>query len=404
MIISWYTHYLLAASILFDYEAAVVYGVRGGTSGDVARPTNNNNNKPRQNNNAIAVLQHLKGGASTKRRKRKWSEVYEQPTWMQIPPPPLVPRATAPRGEAVLAPPRQPQQPAVVINHKSTAPSFSIVDISVAAVYFCCAFAITLPIILTPMIAESYQLSSPALTSFCATVASVGLLGGGVGKVVNGIVCQRMGGVATASMYALGLGLSSFALSCSTSLHSAQWMVAATEFCSSAIWVACSLILSNHYSKKPLLFARGVTYLSLASTGGQLFAKTVGSALLQFTDWRRLAQIGGLVGVLGSLVMRFVVAQQMYMEEPKHHLFGRSVSSSSASLSGVMNKVKDVLSSRLFWMVGLAHVSGYLARTCDRMMGPFLKDVTALPRTYTYRMVEPRRLQYRTSVMVKRLH
>jgi hypothetical protein len=183
-------------------------------------------------------------------------------------------------------------------------------------------------------------------------------------------------------------------LSCSTSLHSAQWMVAATEFCSSAIWVACSLILSNHYSKKPLLFARGVTYLSLASTGGQLFAKTVGSALLQFTDWRRLAQIGGLVGVLGSLVMRFVVAQQMYMEEPKHHLFGRSVSSSSASLSGVMVKVKDVLSNRLLGMVGLAHVSGYSARTCDRMMGPFLKDVTALPRTCIHRMVEPRRLPY----------
>jgi hypothetical protein len=45
-----------------------------------------------------------------------------------------------------------------------------------------------------------------------------------------------------------------------------------------------------------LLFARGITYLSLASTtSGQLLAKTIGSVLLlQVMDWRKVARVGAL--------------------------------------------------------------------------------------------------------------
>jgi hypothetical protein len=119
-----------------------------------------------------------------------------------------------------------------------------------ALVFSCNIFAITLPVIFTPMIAEVYQLLLRALTSFCATIASVGIMGGGFGKLINGMVCQRLVGATTASHYLFGVGSCSLLLSLSTSFSSVKWMVAGMEFFSrSAIWVVCSLILSNHYAK-----------------------------------------------------------------------------------------------------------------------------------------------------------
>jgi hypothetical protein len=247
------------------------------------------------------------------------------------------------------------------------------VDAIVSLVYFCNVFAITLPVILTPMVATAYDLPPSHLTAFCGAVASVGIMGGGLGKIVNGIVCQRLGGVPTASYYLLGAGLCSLLLSLSTSIGSVKWLVAGMEFFSSAMWVACSLILSNHYAKEPLSFARGITYLSLSSTIAQLLAKTLGSALLQVMDWRAVARIGAMLTLFGSLVTRFVLAKEVAEPRPKlRWLF-------HPTATNAMDQIKAVLGNPLFWAVGLGHIPGFLARTCDRMLGPFLADVTSFP-------------------------
>lgn len=249
------------------------------------------------------------------------------------------------------------------------------IDASVALVFFCNAFAITLPVILTPMIAQSYGLSSNQMTSFCAAVASVGIMGGGMGKLINGMVCQNIGGVRAASSYLLGLGVCSLLLSVSTSLGSVRWLVAGMEFFSSAMWVACSMILSQHYSKSPISFARSITLLSLASTGGQLVAKLLGSVLMQFMNWRTLAQIGSGLTLCGALVVRSIVAGQVSHPQPSNN----SPMPWSRPPQSLVDRLKSVVGSRLFWAVGFAHMSGYLARTCDRMFGPFLSQMTALP-------------------------
>lgn len=268
-----------------------------------------------------------------------------------------------------------PQPPPLVKSSaKTTTSAIEKVDVIVALIYFCNAFAITLPVILTPMAAKTYLLSPSQLTSFCGVVASVGIMGGGFGKVVNGIVCQRLGGVRTASYYLLGAGLCSLLLSMSTSIDSVKWLVAGMEFFSSAMWVACSLVLSNHYAKEPISFARGITYLSLASTTAQLLAKTVGSAMLQVMDWRAVAQIGAMMTILGSLVTRFVLAKEVV--EPRSRLQWIFRPSEETN---VLDQIKSVLGNPLFWAVGLGHVPGFIARTCDRMLGPFLADVTSLP-------------------------
>jgi hypothetical protein len=79
----------------------------------------------------------------------------------------------------------------------------------------------------------------------------------------------------------------------STASRSVGYIIVDVELFASAIWVACSLVLSNHCQSKPIVFLRGVAYLSVtSSTGGQLLAKTAGSALLLILDWQSVARFG----------------------------------------------------------------------------------------------------------------
>jgi MFS family permease len=267
------------------------------------------------------------------------------------------------------------------------------VDLLVSFAYFCTAFAITLPIILVPAIAyQEYQLSARALTTFCSTVASVAMIGAGSGKIINGIVCQKIGGVATASIYAAGMSICSLALSFSRSLDSVRWIVAGMEFFSSAMWVAFSVIFSNHYKKEPMKIARGVSYLSLASASGQLIAKIFGSALLQFTGWRNIAKLGALVSFLGSMIVRFGLAETDKLAEANNLAETNDLAETNnlaetndLSLDtekkdeGMVSKIRSVLSSKVFWMVGFAHLAGHIAKSSDRILGAFLIEITALP-------------------------
>jgi hypothetical protein len=250
--------------------------------------------------------------------------------------------------------------------------SLSKVDFVVPIIYLCCAFVNTLPVILIPAIVhQDHHLSKMAMTSFCGTIASVAMIGGGIGKFINGIVCQRMGGVATASNYMAGLSLCTLILSFSKSLSSVKWILAGSEFFFSAMWVASSLILSIQHSKEPIKFARGVTYLSLASITGQLLAKTLGSALLQFTDWRQVAKASAFVTLLGSFLVRFSLSDLSEMPPSSKNLQHQDEST--------LDKIKSILGSKIFWVVGLSHVAGFTGKTCDRILGPFLQHITEFP-------------------------
>ena len=291
---------LVANQATHAYGAAYLHGLRGGASPSKKAQLN----ITRHNNNngfgygARSMVHHMERGGGrptrTMRRKDRTKRNYSNPRFTPLSPPsstdtevlrkwrveeladptydgsdaegemsisrPYLIRTDS--GVAVLSSPR----PSLAIESQVTTRRTSSrkmaipkVDALLAMAYFCNAFAVTLPVILTPIIgSQLFQLSSSSqLTSFCAAVASVAIAGGGVGKLINGIVCQNMGGIATASNYLMGLGVSCFALSLAstTSIIPVPYMVAGMEFFSSALWVASSLILSNHYSKQPLLFA-----------------------------------------------------------------------------------------------------------------------------------------------------
>ena len=167
-------------------------------------------------------------------------------------------------------------------------------------------------------------------------------------------------------------------------------IMAGLEFFASAMWVACSLLLANHYKSKPLLFSRGVTFLSLSSTMGQLAAKLLGSTLVSCgVGWRSIARLGAATALAGAIVVRTLLPSESgksNTRSPRDALsvwgggvagIGRGNSSPS-----LLDTFHSVVFSKLFWMVGLGHIAGYLPRTCDRVLGPFLKDLTSLPRTF----------------------
>jgi hypothetical protein len=54
-------------------------------------------------------------------------------------------------------------------------------------------------------------------------------------------------------------------------------------------------------------------------------------------------------------------------------------SSSSSSSSSSTAILKSILGNKLFWMVGIAHSLGHLAKGSDRLLGPFLQEATSLP-------------------------
>ena len=58
---------------------------------------------------------------------------------------------------------------------------------------------------------------------------------------------------------------------------------------------------------------------------------------------------------------------------------GGSQDNNGFSLNDICDSAFRVLSNRAFWMVGFAHATAFLARSSDKLLGAFVRDVTGLP-------------------------
>merc|ERR1719491_2668879 len=186
-------------------------------------------------------------------------------------------------------------------------------DKAIFATYFCTAFAVTLPVDLMPMIAGEQAATAGSgfvIAAFVAATASISTFCGGLGKLVNGFICQGLGGRFSSSLYLIGMSLSLVLLSLNEQISNFGYILGGLEFCSSMQWTACSLILANHYSQDPAKFATSIATLTLASTCGTLTAKAGGTALLHiFNDWRVVARIGAFAALAGSLIVRSLTSE-----------------------------------------------------------------------------------------------
>ena len=256
---------------------------------------------------------------------------------------------------------------------KKRTPLIRRLDLAVFCTYMSTAIAVNLPVVLLPM-AAAEQVTAQGVSSLVAAITSVAIIGGGVGKVVNGFVCQEAGGKKSSSYYLLGCAFCSLLFSMASSQIGLAY--AGMEFFASMQWTALSVILANHYAKDPASFAAGITIMSLSSTAGQLVAKALGMTLLQYFDWRTIARFGSLVAVMGALVVRtFIAERPAHVAPPKVEPFEWRRIGSSLKTSG-----RNVLTNPLFWTIGFAHAMAMLARSSDRVLGTLFQDVTSLPR------------------------
>ena len=310
-------------------------------------------------------------------------------------------------------------------------PPISKIDTGTFWIHFCAAVTMTLPVMIVPMMdAELFLLLGPTTrsvtaaatalpqpqqpaavaVSLAAMMATWAPLGNGIGKLVNGVVCQALGGQQSSKLYFMGSTLFSMALACLTlgtgtstgrpqSLLTPQslgYIVAGMEFCASIQWTVCSLFLSQHHRHDPAAFARGITLLSLSSTTGQISAKVIGACLLQHVHWRWVARLSVVVAILGWNISRWTSRNMVVnsvLGERRSTMATNTTeivdaapvmkatsAQSNQPAPTIRQSVGRVLSSKIFWMIGLAHVSGYLTRTSDRILGTFLQEITLLSR------------------------
>ena len=241
--------------------------------------------------------------------------------------------------------------------------------------YFCNVFVFSLPIVLMPVIAAGTD-NAGALV---AALASVATMGCAFGKILNGFVCQYMGCRTASTIYFGASSLVAFLLSTSTSNFGLGF--AAMEFFASIQWTASSVLLSDNLPDDQVPAA--TSKLALCSTAAVLACKLLSSLLFQFWgwDWRRVAKLGSVVALLGGLVMHFGVVSG---DRSSSSAVGASTTSSTQQQQrrGAWGSIKSVMRSPLFWLAGISHSTASIVRVSDKLLGPFLQEVTTLPSKY----------------------
>lgn len=254
--------------------------------------------------------------------------------------------------------------------------SIKTLDASIFLTYFCSSVAMSLPILLLPMAASEFSTATTSTSSLVVSVTSKALLGGAVGKFINGFLCQEFGGKPCSVFHLMGTAVCSLFFSMATTPTSLGMAHAGIEFFVSIQWTALSVILAQHYSQDAASFSKGITTLSLASTCGQLVAKFGGVSLLQTMDWRMVAQLGAVVALLGSCLVGTLVS-----ERPSTKIIGQQKPVSLDKLVGnITESARAVLSNPLFWGIASAHAMSMIARSSDRILGEFFAHATNLPR------------------------
>eukprot|EP00536_Pseudo-nitzschia_multiseries_P003289 jgi/Psemu1/318128/estExt_fgenesh1_pm.C_490004 len=253
----------------------------------------------------------------------------------------------------------------------------SSMNLAIFVTYFCNMVVMTLSVVTVPAMAMEHRLTPQATAAFCASVAGMASLGGAAGKVVNGFVCQSIGGHRASWTYLVALSALNMAMSFSKTLAPIGLFLVAFEFLSSIQWTSICAVMKDDYGHDPRKMTRGITLLSLSSTIGALAAKTLGAGLLEATEWRTVCRFGSLMSLVGALVMYFLGGVDPTLNNRRNN----NVSTGRQKLESPLVAIKGILSNPIFWMFGVGHSLGSLARSSDRLVGPFLQEVGGISGT-----------------------
>jgi MFS family permease len=260
----------------------------------------------------------------------------------------------------------------------------SRMDIAIFIVYFTNMFVVNLSVVTVPALAEANLINPVASAAFESGVASMAPMGGAIGKVINGFVCQRLGGRRASWIYLVGLAVLSCGMSFTQSVRSIGSILMLYEFLSSIQWTSICLVMDDKHKNSPRRIARGVGILSLSSYTGALAAKTVGAALLNISGcWRSVTRIGSLVALIGASTMYFGIAppeQRRKLDAAESSSVDKPPGVAKVPQRNPASVLSSIVTSKLFWMIGIGHSLGYVIRGSDRLLVPFLHQATGFPR------------------------
>mmetsp|Transcript_9196 Transcript_9196/g.19810 ORF Transcript_9196/g.19810 Transcript_9196/m.19810 type:complete len:584 (+) Transcript_9196:238-1989(+) len=236
------------------------------------------------------------------------------------------------------------------------------------------------PIVLMPTIAaEQARIMGPYFSraGFVASAASIAFLGGGIGKLVNGGVCQAIGAKTSLTVYMAAIGIFSLLLSLNQSTALFGPLLAGMEFGMSMRWPACLVIFEKYCRGDSAKIAAAVTKLSLMSTAGNILSKVLGSALLSATgSWQLVLRLGAVMALAGASIAWFLLEDQEQAERRRQRQNPKT-----SVVNSVRKSFAQVLGTRFFWMVSLAHLPAFVAVACDKLLGSFYVHASGLPES-----------------------
>jgi hypothetical protein len=275
---------------------------------------------------------------------------------------------------------------------RSKMEKIEIFDAAIIVTYACAQIAITLPVILIPVIAadpfapNALSFMDPTISpnAMVGRVVSLSSLGLGTGKLLNGFICQAIGGRVAGSVYLLGMGAFALFLSMTSSSHA--YAIAGMEFCASMMWTASLVLLSSRYSHDVKKFGTAMMSLSLASTSGTMISKFLGGALLSQFHWRQVALFATIFSMVGSALL-YVFTKENELSPPRERQIFLSTKSTEElvnagpSFKSIESSIRSVLfKGPIFWCVAFAHFTSYIVRSSDKILGSCLVDVANVPR------------------------
>ncbi len=202
--------------------------------------------------------------------------------------------------------------------------------------------------------------------SFSASVAAYATLGTSLGKALNGFICDSLGARRTMCLAFLLNTIGLFLYSRGSSAFQIGLAGMVIEYNNSVHWPCMTIVLSSHYAADTTRLDAGVFMLSLSSRIAAVISMPLLSWLKAIYGWESVALYSALVPVAGFLIVALLVED---VPGKKNEPQGKALSARS-----VLQSLRAVLGSRMFWLVGLAQVGNGLMRTCERVVGSYFTE------------------------------
>ncbi|GMI45278.1 hypothetical protein TrCOL_g13310 [Triparma columacea] len=243
-------------------------------------------------------------------------------------------------------------------------------NVCVFVAYFMSSASVAVPVALITTVSNDLMAEGDSAASFSARVAAWAVAGTSLGKAINGFVGDSCGARRTMAFSFIFQALALFLFSIgndATSIGVANFLL---EYFNSVHWPCQTIVLSVHYRGDKEKLEAGVMVLGLSSRAGALLGIPLFSLLNGSLGWRSVALWGMVIPLFG-----FVVVMVFISDAPSKRFDPQG---KGLSFRGILDSLREVLSSKLFWLIAFAQSGNSLVRTSERILGGFFSETAGV--------------------------